>query len=552
MYQTMSYEDQLKMKAKQVKELLDTAVKNGGQVDENGNPDYVFEGIKGSPFEFAYRNKMEFSFGDEYKDGPLALGLHKKGSTYDVLSARDCKLVHEDMTKILCCVLEYFQERKTSFYKKMQHVGYLRHLLLRRANTTGEILVNLVTTSQEEMDLTPLKEALLALDLEGKIVGFLHIINDGLSDMVRSDETRILYGQDYFYEEILGLKFKVTPFSFFQPNSYGAEVLYNTAREYLGSTKDMTVFDLYSGTGTISQILAPVAKEVIGVEIVEEAVEAAKANASTRANGKEITVIGVNGSDSSKTAAASKKLDEVAPEIIGLEYQSETKAEHAKYFKIYHYDQGITLLEIDMSKKTGRKAAGKKWKQSSDTSGLNPAEQEQAALYLNKVVKYLIVPENAEIPAGLDKEVIVVRQPADHIYAGTNKIISKIAKLGQNDKVTAVGVKKKKCKNETIKEKMEKKEIIYTGKSGKLNYKKLVKNKCDLALLSSGILPKKGSSKKAARKKMKAYQKMTEKMTLLEMPVIVDRSKDEKGKDAKKEWEKVYQVILGCEDQSAE
>ena len=205
-----------------------------------------------------------------------------------------------------------------------------------------------------------------------------------------------------------------------------------------------------------------------------------------------------------------------------------------------------------MSKKTGRKAAGKKWKQSSDTSGLNPAEQEQAALYLNKVVKYLIVPENAEIPAGLDKEVIVVRQPADYIYAGTNKIISKIAKLGQNDKVTAVGVKKKKCKNETIKEKMEKKEIIYTGKSGKLNYKKLVKNKCDLALLSSGILPKKGSSKKAARKKMKAYQKMTEKMTLLEMPVIVDRSKDEKGKDAKKEWEKVYQVILGCEDQSAE
>ena len=280
MYQTMSYEDQLKMKAKQVKELLDTAVKNGGQVDENGNPDYVFEGIKGSPFEFAYRNKMEFSFGDEYKDGPLALGLHKKGSTYDVLSARDCKLVHEDMTKILCCVLEYFQERKTSFYKKMQHVGYLRHLLLRRANTTGEILVNLVTTSQEEMDLTPLKEALLALNLEGKIVGFLHIINDGLSDMVRSDETRILYGQDYFYEEILGLKFKVTPFSFFQPNSYGAEVLYNTAREYLGSTKDMTVFDLYSGTGTISQILAPVAKEVIGVEIVEEAVEAAKANAA--------------------------------------------------------------------------------------------------------------------------------------------------------------------------------------------------------------------------------------------------------------------------------
>lgn len=280
--------------------------------------------------------------------------------------------------------------------------------------------------------------------------------------------------------------------------------------------------------------------------------EAAKTNASARANGKEVTVIGVNGSDSSKTATANKKMDEVAPEIIGLEYQSETKAGYAKYFKIYHYDQGITLLEIDMNKKTGRKAAGKKWKEASEISGLNPAEQEQAALYLNNVVKYLIVPENAEIPAGLDKEVIVVRQPADHVYAGSNKTISLMEELGQLDKVTTVGVKKNKCKNETIKEKMAEKEVIYAGTSGKLNYKKLVKNKCNLALLSSSVLPEKRSSKKAAKKKMTAYRKMTEKMTLLQIPVIVDRAKDEKGKDAQKEWEKVYQVILGCDGQSAE
>ena len=280
--------------------------------------------------------------------------------------------------------------------------------------------------------------------------------------------------------------------------------------------------------------------------------EAAKANASARANGKEVTVIGANGSDSSKTATANKKMDEVAPEIIGLEYQSETKAEYAKYFKIYHYDQGITLLEIDMNKKTGRKAAGKKWKEASETSGLNPAEQEQAALYLNKVIKYLIVPENAEIPAGLDKEVIVVRQPADHVYAGSNKTISLMEELGQLDKVTTVGVKKNKCKNETIKEKMAEKEVDYAGTSGKLNYKKLVKSKCNLALLSSSVLPEKRSSKKAAKKKMTAYRKMTEKMTLLQIPVIVDRAKDEKGKDAQKEWEKVYQVILECDSQSAE
>ena len=270
MYQTMSYEAQMDMKAEQVKNILNEAV----------NGEYLFEGVKASPKEFAYRNKMEFSFGDEYKDGPLTLGLHKKGSTYDVLTASDCKLVHDDMTKILNCVLEYFKERNVSYYKKMQHTGYRRHLLLRRGDRTGEILVNLVTTTQEEHDMSPLKEALLNLELEGKIVGFLHILNDSLSDVVQSDETRIIYGQDYFYEKLLNLEFKITPFSFFQPNSRGAEVLYSTVRDYIGDINDMTVFDLFSGTGTIAQVLAPVAKQVIGVEIIEEAVEAAKENAA--------------------------------------------------------------------------------------------------------------------------------------------------------------------------------------------------------------------------------------------------------------------------------
>ncbi len=270
MYQTMSYEEQVSMKERQVKDILDAAIIGG----------YEFEGVKTSPKEFAYRNKMEFSFGDEYKDGPLSLGLHKKGSTYDVLTAHDCKLVHEDMTKILVCVLEYFIERNVSYYKKMQHEGYLRHLLLRRGDITGEILVNLVTTTQEEYDLAPLVEALLALELEGKIVGVLHILNDSLSDVVQSDDTRVLYGQDYFYEKLLGMDFKITPFSFFQPNSRAAEVLYRTVREYLGDMKGKVLYDLFSGTGTIGQILSPVAEKVIGVEIVKEAVEAANENAT--------------------------------------------------------------------------------------------------------------------------------------------------------------------------------------------------------------------------------------------------------------------------------
>ena len=279
MYQTMAYEDQLHMKEEQVRSLLDGAVNEWKKNSGKDLPSYKWEGIHGSPIEFRYRNKMEFSFGDEYKDGPLSLGLHKKGSTYDVLTAGDCKLVHEDMTKILLCVWEYFRSRGASYYKKMQHIGFLRHLLLRRGVTTGEILVHLVTTTQEQWDMEPLVQELLSLPLEGKIVGIMHILNDSLSDVVQSDETHILYGRDYFYETLLGLQFKVSTFSFFQPNSLAAEVLYSVVRDYIGDTKGQEVFDLYSGTGTIAQLAAAVAKEVIGVEIVEEAVEAAKENA---------------------------------------------------------------------------------------------------------------------------------------------------------------------------------------------------------------------------------------------------------------------------------
>lgn len=298
MYQTMSYQAQKDMKERQVREILDGAVReslaNIRRSDEDriesalaADELYHWDGIYGSPIEFGYRNKMEFSFGDEYKDGPLSLGLHKKGSTYDILNTDDCKLVHPDMTKILVCVREFFLELNASFYKKLQHVGYLRHLLIRRGITSGEILVHVVTTTQEEDQdhwgrsfMDQLKEQLLALPLEGKIVGIMHILNDSLSDVVQSDETRILYGKDYFYEELLGLKFKISTFSFFQPNSLAAEILYSKVREYVGDTRDKVVFDLYSGTGTIAQLAASVAKEVIGVEIVEDAVKAARENAA--------------------------------------------------------------------------------------------------------------------------------------------------------------------------------------------------------------------------------------------------------------------------------
>lgn len=278
-YISLPYEEQLKIKEEQVKKLLDSVL------CKQESP-YTYEKIKGSPRPYSYRNKMEFSFGDEVKDGPLALGMHKRGSFYDIVTVKDCQIVDEDYRKILCCVRDYFAKRGAGFYHRLRHEGYLRHLLVRKAAGTGEILIALITTTQEDWDLDAFKESLLQLNLEGEIVGILHTKNDSVADVVKSDETAILYGQDYFFEELLGLKFRITQFSFFQTNTFGAEVLYQTAREYIGSLsgeentgKGKTVFDLYSGTGTIAQLMAPVAGKVIGVEIVEEAVEAAKKNA---------------------------------------------------------------------------------------------------------------------------------------------------------------------------------------------------------------------------------------------------------------------------------
>ncbi|MBQ8147444.1 MAG: 23S rRNA (uracil(1939)-C(5))-methyltransferase RlmD [Lachnospiraceae bacterium] len=282
-YQTYTYGKQLEIKERQVRKLLDEVC-----------DDYVWEGILGSPVVDGYRNKMEFSFGDEFKDGPLALGLHRKGSFYDLVTMEDCKIVDSDYNQIVACTLQHFAERNIPYFKKMSHVGSLRHLVVRQTARSKELLINLVVSSQingqaeqvatidelkKYLDLDVWVEALKALKLHGTVAGVLLTVNDSLADVVQSDEAHLLYGQDSIYEEILGLKFRITPFSFFQTNSLGAEVLYEKARSYVGDTSNQVVFDLYSGTGTIAQMLAPVAKKVVGVEIIEEAVESAKENA---------------------------------------------------------------------------------------------------------------------------------------------------------------------------------------------------------------------------------------------------------------------------------
>ena len=284
-FQSLPYEEQLSMKEQQVKDLIDAVI-----TEENKG--YEFLPIKASPRPKAYRNKMEFSFGDEYKDGPLALGMHKRGSFYDIVNVGECQIVDEDFRRVLKITLEYFKEKQIPFYHKLRHTGYLRHFLVRKAAKTGEILVDLVTTTQMEELSGENESALLEgwvkklceEKYDGVLKGILHTKNDSVADTIKNEGTDILFGQDFFYEELLGLKFKITPFSFFQTNSLGAEVLYQTAREFIGDALDdeasQTVFDLYSGTGTIAQILSPVAKKVIGVEIVEEAVVAARENAA--------------------------------------------------------------------------------------------------------------------------------------------------------------------------------------------------------------------------------------------------------------------------------
>ncbi len=303
---------QLEKKNNRVYELLKEATKEF---------DYEFEyqGIIESPLVFGYRNKMEYSFGDCIKGGPLTLGLHKKKSFYDVIDTDCCKLVHEDCNIIVRAAADYFRCSGVTYNDKKSHKGYLRYLIIRRAVNTGEMLIDLVTTSQrpvkvekhadiyakdlylEDGSLNPeynaafvdehaliegFKELMTEVaakdSFEGKIMGILHTVDDALADAVRNDGTKLLYGQEYITEELLGLKFNITPFSFFQTNSKGAEVLYSKVREFIIDEldKEMTVYDLYSGTGTIAQILAPCVKHVTGVEIIEEAVEAAKVNAA--------------------------------------------------------------------------------------------------------------------------------------------------------------------------------------------------------------------------------------------------------------------------------
>lgn len=265
----LSLDTQLKFKEEQVKALL----------DNKGIKDYEYLGIESSPLHYEYRNKMEFTFGDFEKGGELTLGMHAKGKSFAIVSVHNCQIVDEDFRSIISATINHFRKANLPYYRILKHEGFLRNLVVRKAINTGEILVNIVTTTQEQYDFTAFVETLKALELKGEITGIIHTLNDSLSDVVQADSIEILYGRDYIIENLLGLKFKINPFAFFQTNTKGAEKLYSIVRDFIGESADKVVFDLYCGTGTIGQIVAPKAKKVVGIELIEEAVEAAKENA---------------------------------------------------------------------------------------------------------------------------------------------------------------------------------------------------------------------------------------------------------------------------------
>lgn len=268
-YQNLDYSIELEIKETQVLRLLH-------QHDISG---FSYLGIESAPCEKHYRNKCEFSFGDTGLSSGLALGMRKVHSRYEVIDLTHCQIVDDDFIAIIQHTKQYFQHVGLPFYHTGTHTGVLRHLVVRKGWSTGELLINIVTTSQQHLNLQEYARLLCQIPLMGKISGVLHTENDSLADVVTNQNTQLLYGRNYFVEKILGLEFTISPFSFFQTNSAGAEKLYSIVKDFVGADQQQVIFDLYCGTGTISQILSQNAKQVIGIEIVEEAVAAAKENA---------------------------------------------------------------------------------------------------------------------------------------------------------------------------------------------------------------------------------------------------------------------------------
>lgn len=235
--------------------------------------------VYGVEQQYHYRNKMEFNFGDGYKDGPMTLGMHEKNHGHNIVDTDACQLISTDMNQIRTYTIEYFRTENIPFYHWMRRSGWLRHLIVRQSATTGQLMVVLVTSTQLEIDLSAWIEGLKALPLEGTLHSVIHLENDSVSNAVYEDRAHLLYGAWTITEKLFGLHFHISALSFFQTNTQGAQLLYERLRQKIDGHKHL-ILDLYCGTGTITQILAEKAEQVIGVELIEQAVQTAKTSAA--------------------------------------------------------------------------------------------------------------------------------------------------------------------------------------------------------------------------------------------------------------------------------
>ena len=344
-HQGVPYEQQLAAKEAEVLKLLEA---------KNVTPEKI-DTIEGCPSQYGYRNKMEYTFGDFVKDGEMTLGMHRKKSFMSIVTVDQCQLVDPDFNVILDGVLKFAIDNEYKAYNKKSHKGLMRNLIIRKGVRTGQLLVNIVTSSEEGFDEEGFVAMLRGLTLNNTIVGVLRTFNDSLADAVICDRLETLWGRDYYEEEILGLKFKVSAFSFFQTNVEAVERLYTEALDLVESFDGKSVFDLYCGTGTITQILALKAKDVLGIELVEEAVDAARINAEgngltncrflagdvfealqTVSEKPDVIVV-----DPPRVGIQPKALDKIiaygVKEIVYISCNPKTLVENLKYMDYYGY-----------------------------------------------------------------------------------------------------------------------------------------------------------------------------------------------------------------------
>ena len=280
-YQGVPYEEQYRQKDKSVRRLLEKH-----KIDES-----VYLGMEPAICTGGYRNKMEYTFGDLEKGGELELGMHYKGRWMSIITTDECQLVPDPFNVVLRSTLEFCRSKGYRPYHRKTHEGLLRNLVVRCGVRTGELLINIVTASDGEangsnafFDEEGFRDMLLGTDTgDMKIVGIMRTLNDSLADAVIDEGHKVLWGRDYYNEEILGLKFRVKAFAFFQTNIDAVERLYSDVLEVVPDVSGKTVYDLYCGTGTISQLMASRAKDVYGIDIVEDSIIAARSN--TELNG---------------------------------------------------------------------------------------------------------------------------------------------------------------------------------------------------------------------------------------------------------------------------